>query len=90
VTKSSSSYLINKRPVPGTCKRCRVALLVGVDEGVPVRVNAEPIDRDIELLHLARGRRTFVQLVGGWLAYRDIERFTIDGPIYVEHTCPAR
>lgn len=86
--KSSSSYLINRRAEPGWCKRCRVPLLVGLDEGISVRVDAKPIDRDAELLYLARGRRTYTLLVGGWLAYRDIERMRADGPIHVEHSCP--
>lgn len=88
MTKSSSSYLINKRATPAACKRCRGGLLVGLDEGISVTVDAEPIDRATELLYLARGRRTYTLLLGGWLAYRDIDRMRTEGPIHVEHSCP--
>lgn len=75
---------------PATC-RCGAALILGLSEGVPERVDIHALDVAGEFAAVLAGRRTFV-LLRGALLHRDQFRMKRppDGPVFATHKCGTR
>lgn len=95
----ATDRFITKPATPERCRNCRTSLLVGLSEGVKVRVDAIPLDYQAsgnKAPHIAEagawllGLRTFVQIYNGELYERDQHRVrhgALSGPIHAEHQC---
>lgn len=86
------THLITTPATLGTCPRCWLPTLTGIDEGIPVRVDLIPLPNlAAEINALAAGRWTYARLRDGSLAHRDTDRLAdpqLSAPVHVQHTCP--
>lgn len=83
-------HFVSTKAVEATCHRCRTALLTGLDQGIPARVDAAPISPAAEVGVLLEGRWTYT-LRAEQLIHRDARRIASGrwiGPIHAEHRCP--
>jgi hypothetical protein len=86
-----NQHLVTSRPVTRRCPRCRRLQLVGLDEGLPYRVDPVPLTLHAELNARLAGRHSF-QIIAGTLAHRNQHRINHDitrgrPPVFVEHHC---
>lgn len=82
-------HLISTRAVERRC-RCGSTILAGLDEGLPVRVDATPVDRAGELAALLEGRWTFARSRVGLLIHRNESRVRgglVGESIHAQHRC---
>jgi hypothetical protein len=87
----SGAEIWPSRPArPARC-RCGAALIYGLAEGVPERVDVDALTPEGEYAALCDGRQTFV-LTGGRLLIRDQFRIKRPpkGPIFATHKCGTR
>ncbi len=82
-------HLITTTAEPSTCPRCRQPILFALDEGLPARVDVQPIAQADEPAVLLSGRWTYTRLRLGDLAHRDADRIRGNppGPIHAQHHC---
>ncbi len=90
--QSRGTHLVSTVARRAKCPDCRATVLSGLDEGIPVRVEPEPVDPAGELAALCDGRRTYGLVADGTLALRDEWRIRsgVGLKLYVEHPCGAR
>ena len=84
-------YLITTRAVEKTCP-CGQLIYAGVAEGMPARVDADPLDRRQEVTALLDGRWTFALTRGRELVHRTPGRIRIglNGiSIHRQHRCQS-
>lgn len=85
------SHLISTTATETTCPRCHTPLLVALDDGLPARVDAQPLpDRAAEIAALLDNRWTYTRTHYGQLIHRDATRIaarTLQGTIHAEHKC---
>lgn len=85
-------YLISRPAQARLCARCRAAILVGMDRGMPIRADAVPVDQAGEVDAIVAGRLRF-QVLGSsvpFLVLRDLDRIRAGWPrggVYVAHAC---
>lgn len=75
-----------------TCPRCRATILYGLAEGIPARVDPEPVDQPGEIAAVVAGRQTYTLTRGG-LVQRDAGRRSdpsLTGPVLAAHDCLRR
>lgn len=90
-----TDHLATTRAKPDTCHRCHDPILIGLAEGLTVRVDATPLpDRDAEIAALLAGLRTYTKFANNELAYRDANRISekrepwlAPRQIHAEHKC---
>ena len=83
-------YLVSTRVDERECS-CGDLILAAIDEGRPVIVDAQPVDRAGELQALLDNRMTFARLHSGELAHRHegrIRHGLIGESIHAQHRCP--
>jgi hypothetical protein len=88
-----ADHLISTIATEQTC-RCGTRLLVALDSGISVRVDARQLpDRTAELTALVEGRYTFTRIHIGYLVLRTAGEITapaLTGTVHREHRCPSR
>jgi hypothetical protein len=86
-------HLETTEPLVHACKRCDRTVIYGLAEGVPARVDPNPLDGPLgEALAVAAGRNTYTLLRSG-LVRRDLTRRcdpALIGPVLASHDCPAK
>lgn len=83
-------HLASSIAVPGRCRKCGRPILVGLDEGSPVRVDLECVDPAGEVAALIQGHRSFASVAGGELAERTVGRIRaglVGSGVRIEHRC---
>jgi hypothetical protein len=87
---SAASFWPTRPATARTCS-CGAAIIAGLSEGVPVRVDVHALTVEGELAAILAGRMTFT-LVGGALVHRDEFRIKVSrkGPIFASHKCRTR
>lgn len=83
-------YFVSTRADEKECP-CGGLILAAIDEGRPVIVDAQPIDRATEIQALLEGRWTFARLHSGELAHRHegrIRHGLVGESIHAQHRCP--
>lgn len=77
------------------CPRCGTQILLGHDQGLPIRATAQPLDPHQELAELLAGRHTYdVHPLGlprkPYLTYRESFRFQgkREWAVVADHKCP--
>ncbi|WP_018350966.1 hypothetical protein [Longispora albida] len=82
-----TTHMISTPALPHTCPRCRVLVLAGVAEGVPVHADPQPVTPAGELDAVLAGRSTY-SIVGRELVRRDAGRAaSLSGAVVVDHQC---
>jgi hypothetical protein len=84
------SHLISTPATAQTCPRCGAPILTALDEGIPARVDQDPVDNAGEISAILDGRWTFVLTQFRHLVHRDAHRITAGKPrgtIHAEHHC---
>jgi hypothetical protein len=88
------TYFMSTKAKADQCRRCRGRVLAALDEGLAVRVDAEPLpDREAEIAALLAGLWTYVHTEYGDLIHRDACRIaggSIQGTVHAEHKCEKR
>lgn len=84
-------HLISRRPRCRNCERCGRLQLLGIDEGIPYRVEPLPLTVQAEIKAIIGGRITFGAHVG-YVCYRDAGRMSLDvkwgrPPVFATHKC---
>jgi hypothetical protein len=79
------------RPARPAACRCGAAVIIGLAEGVPERVDVDALTPEGEYVALCAGRQTF-ELRRGVLTIRDQFRIKSPpkGPIFASHKCGTR
>lgn len=71
-------HFIDRRPRVSLCVRCGCKMLVGITEGLPVKVDPLPLTLEGEMFALMQGRWTYGMTVGGILYHRNPGRIRTD------------
>lgn len=84
-------HLISRRPRCRICARCGRLQLLGIDEGLPYRVEPIPLTLDAEIKALMVGRITY-GIHAGYVCHRTEGRMTLDvkygrPPVLATHKC---
>jgi hypothetical protein len=87
-------HLISRRPVLQVCARCRCYQLVGIDEGIPFRLDTVPLTVAGEIWAVMGNRRTYGLHVNGHATIRTAGRITLDAKykrpvVLAAHRCHA-
>jgi hypothetical protein len=80
-----SAYLITSKARAACCPVCQEPVLLGVSEGLTVRVDPYPVAPDIELVAIIAGRQAFT-LWAGQLVARALNS-PLPGPVLITHRC---
>lgn len=83
--------LISRRPRCRPCPKCGRLNLLGIDEGVPFRVEPLPLTVQGEIRALLNGQITY-GIHAGYVCFRDQGRMTLDAkwgrpPVCATHKC---
>lgn len=84
-------HLISRRPQATQCPRCLRIMLVGIDEGVPFKVEPVPLTVSAEIKARMEGRKTF-STSAGYVAHRSASRMKSDlkygrPAVFATHNC---
>ena len=85
------AHLISRRPRCRTCEQCGRLQLLGIDEGIPYRVEPLPLTIQAEIRAIIGGRITYGAHVG-YVCMRNEGRMTLDvkwgrPPVFATHKC---
>ena len=84
-------YFVSTKADERVCV-CGGLILAAIDEGRPVQVDAQPVDRAGEIQALLDNRLTFARLHSGELAHRHegrIRHGLVGESIHAQHRCPV-
>lgn len=80
-----SAYLITSKARATCCPVCAEPVLLGVSEGLTIRVDPYPVATDIEILAIIAGRQAYT-LWAGQLVAR-LGNSVLPGPVLITHRC---
>lgn len=88
-TRPAPRHLESTPALERTCPACAALTLEAVEEGIPVRLDPEPLpDVDAEIAARLAGRRTYNLYRCREVAYRDQYRIRRrDYPVLADHEC---
>jgi hypothetical protein len=91
---SDMTHFVSTAATEKPCPRCRTAVLIALDEGVPARADAQPLaDRQAEIAAILNGLWTYTLIGNRELVHRDASRIqdrTLRGTVHAEHKCAGR